>query len=130
MKKWIIVIAIILLLIGGCVVENIYTNYAFDFLEEELTAVAESLSENKENIDTEENISQIQWVHEEWHKKLKVLRCVIWHSSNKDIEVGISRAEYYIKENNYTEAIVEIYSIINYSQHYSDDFKISIENIF
>ena len=130
MKKWAIIILIIAFLTAACVFENIYTNNAFDFLEERLSVVAEALEKDKENIDTKENIELIAKVHKEWHKKLTLLRALIWHSSNKDIEIGIARAEQYIKENNYTEAVVEIYSLISYSQHYSDDFKISLENIF
>lgn len=118
------------LLIGGCVWESIYTNKAFDRLETELQEVAVALSVDKENIDTEDNIRRMEKVHEKWHERLNVLRCIIWHTSNKDIENGLSRAEFYIRENNYTEAVVEINAIISYSKHYSDDFKISLENIF
>ena len=129
-KRWFVIIFIITLLTSGCILESIYTNNAFDFLENELKIVASSLEKDKENIDTEENIKLIEKLHEKWHDKLKVLRCVIWHSSNKDIENGISRAEQYIKENNYVEAVVEINALISYSHHYSEDFKISLENVF
>lgn len=128
-KRWIIVIGISILLIFGCVFENIYINKAFDFLENRLQVVTTALNEDKENIDTKKNEKLIEDVHNAWHEKLKVLRCFIWHSSNKDIEIGIARAEYYIKENNYTEAMVEIQSLISYLHHYSDDFKISLSNI-
>lgn len=130
MKKWIIVITIMLALVIGCVLEGIYTNKAFDFLEERLEVVANAISKDKEKIDTPENIKLMKDLHEKWHDKLDILRCIIWHTSNKDIEVGIARAQKYIEENNYTEAIVEIYSLINYSKHYSEDFMISLENIF
>ena len=129
-KKWIVIIAIIIFLAGGCVFEGIYTNKAFDSLEDEMRVVAKMISADQENIATEQNIAKIEEVHDKWHKKMKVLRCLIWHSNNKDIEVGISRAEWYIRENNYTEAIVEIYAVINYSEHLSNDFMVSIENIF
>ncbi len=130
MKRWIIIISIVLILIAGCIFEGVYTNKSFDYLEERLEVVALTLTKDKEKIDTPENIKLVKDLHQEWHERLKFLRAFIWHSSNKDIEIGLARAEQYIIENNYTEAVVEIYSLIHYSKHYSDDFRVSLENIF
>lgn len=128
-KKWICVFFVLAFLIFCCVFESVYTGNAFDYLEHGLTAIAEEITKDEEHINTQKNMQMVQHLHENWHKKLDVLRCLIWHSSNKDVEIGLTRILWYIEENNYTEAIVEINSLYHYSQHYSEDFKISLPNI-
>ena len=123
-------ISIILMLVGGCVFESIYVNNSFDKLIDSLENFQEELDGQEENINTEYFIQKSKSIHEKWHKKVEVLKCLIWHSGIKEVEIGLARVEVYIKENDYKEATAEISSLIDYLEHYSDDFSISIENIF
>ena len=59
-----------------------------------------------------------------------MLKCLIWHTGIKDVEIGLARISVYIEENDYTEASAEVLSLVDYLTHYSDDFRISWENIF
>ena len=90
----------------------------------------QELDEHENNIDKATYIVKAKDIHENWHKKVKVLKCLIWHSGIKDVEIGLARVEVYIEENDYTEASAEISSLVDYLEHYSDDFSISLENIF
>lgn len=129
-KKWIIMISIIAVLIVSCILESNFVNNAFIFLENELKSYKTIIeTTNEENIDSETNIETISNLHDEWHEKVIGLKCLIWHSGVKDVEVGLSRIETYTKEKDKTEALAEINSLIDYLQHYSEDFTISIENI-
>ena len=123
-----IVLTIILVL--GCVAESVYVNNSFDWLINSLETVQIELTENKEKIDTEKLIGNIYDLHNNWHKKVKVLKCLIWHTNIKDVEIGLARISVYIEENNYTEAYAEIAALIDFTAHYLDDFRISVENIF
>ena len=69
-------------------------------------------------------------IHDDWHKRIGVLKCLIWHTGIKDVEVGLAKISVYVEENEYTDAFSEIASLIDYLAHYLDDFRISAENIF
>ena len=129
-KKWIVMILLIVALVVGCVVESIYVNKSFDELVESLETLQVELDSSQDKIDLEKFIIKADSIHKKWHKRVKVLKCLIWHTGIKDVEVGLARIEVYIKENDYTEASAEISSLIDYLEHYSDDFRISWENIF
>ncbi len=129
-KKWIFMIVLSFVLIVGCVLESVFVNKSFDWLINSLESVQIELTENKDSIDKEKFIDNIYNLHNEWNKKIKTLKCLIWHSNIKDIEIGLARISVYIEENNYTEAYAEIAALIDFSAHYLDDFRVSIENIF
>lgn len=129
-KKWIFMVLLTIVLVVGCVLESFYVNKSFDWLINSLETVQIQLTENKDKIDTDELIEKVYDLHNEWHKKVKLLKCLIWHTNIKDVEVGLARISVYVEENNYTEAYAEIASLIDFSAHYLDDFRISTENIF
>lgn len=128
-KKWLTMILLSLALIFGCIFESKYVNKSFEKLINSLESLQIELSENKDKIDTQSFIDKTNHIHEEWRKNSQVLKCVIWHSGIKDIEIGLARVFVYVKENDYTEAYAEIAAIIDYCAHYLDDFSISSENI-
>lgn len=129
-KKWIIMLVIIAILVVGCVLESNYVNNAFIFLEESLVSFKEFVEKTpEEELGCEENVKEVATLHDEWHGKLSGLKCLIWHSGVKDVEVGLSRIQTYIKENDKTETLAELNSLIDYLKHYSEDFTITIENI-
>lgn len=123
-------VVLTIILIAGCIAESFYVNKSFDWLINSLETVQIELTENKDKIDTDKFIEEIYELHNKWHKKVKLLKCLIWHTNIKDVEIGLARISVYIEENNYTEAYAEIASLIDFSAHYLDDFRISTENIF
>ena len=129
-KKWIIMISLMIVLILGCILESTYVNNSFDFLIERLENFQVCLDRTKEKIDLDELIIESKQIHNDWHKRVDLLKCLIWHTGIKDIEVGLARISIYIEENDYTEATAEINSLVDYLKHYSSDFDISWENIF
>ena len=129
-KKWIVMILLSFFLIAGCVIETIYVNKSFNWLINSLETVQIEIKENKEQIDKEKFINGIYQIHNEWHDKVQILKCIIWHTQIKDVEIGLARISVYIEENNYTEAYAEIASLIDIAAHYIEDFSISSENIF
>ena len=119
-----------IILVVGCVLESIFVNKSFDWLINSLETIQIELTENKDSIDSEKFITDIYDLHNEWNNKVKTLKCLIWHTNIKDIEIGLARIAVYIEENNYTEAYAEIAALIDFSAHYLDDFRVSLENIF
>ncbi len=129
-RKWIVILSLMTILGVGCALEYRFVNKSFEFLQESLVEYKQMLCQNKEQIDTEENVLFVQNVHKKWHKKSKVLKALIWHTGIKDIEVGLSRIETYSSENDFTEALAELDSLLDYVSHYASDFKLAIENLF
>ena len=129
-KKWIVMIVLSIILIVGCIFESVYVNRSFDWLINNLETIQIELTESKEKIDSEKFVKQIYDLHNTWHEKVKLLKCLIWHTNIKDVEIGLARISVYIEENDYTEAYAEIASLIDFTAHYLDDFRISAENIF
>lgn len=129
-KKWIFVLSLMAVLTVSCVLEYRFVNNSFEYLHLKLIEYKQMIDQNKEQIDTEENIVYVQALHEDWHKKSNILKALIWHTGIKDIEVGLSRIETYTSENDYTEALAELDSLIDYVMHYSSDFKLTLENLF
>ena len=129
-KKWVIMITLIIILTVGCFFEKKYVNDSLNWLINSLETLQIELTENKDKIDTEELIAEAYSIHNQWHKKVKLLKCLIWHTGIKDIEVGLARIAVYVEENDYTESYAETAALIDYIAHYLDDFRISVENIF
>ena len=129
-KKWIFMIMLAVVLVIGCFLESMYVNKSFDWLINSLETIQIEITEKKDSIDSEKFVNDIYELHNTWHKKVKVLKCLIWHTNIKDVEIGLARISVYIEENNYTEAYAEIASLIDFTAHYLDDFRISVENIF
>lgn len=129
-KKWIIMICIVIILVVGCVLETNYINNSFKFLENNLIKFKETVVNTpEEELDSPQFSEYVSKLHNEWHVKLSGLKCLIWHSGVKDVEVGLSRIQTYTSEKDKTETLAEINSLIDYLDHYSEDFTIAIENI-
>ena len=128
-KRWIFVILLLIVLSVGCVLEHRFLDKSFGGLINNLETLQIELVENKESIDSEHLIAKANDIHKVWHKDLKKIKCLIWHTWVKDIEIGLARIAVYVSENNYTEAYAEIGALIDYASHYLKDFKISLENI-
>ena len=129
-KKWVIVISIFAILVVGCVIEYRYVNSSFDTMAGNIEILRETLTDNKENIDIAEIEEYLNFLHEDFHEKEKVLKALIWHTGLKDVEIGISRIMTYCKNNDYVEAMAEANALFDYCSHYSQDFQLLIENIF
>lgn len=128
-KRWIFVVSLLVVLTVGCVLEHKFLDNSFGALINNLESLQIELAENKDETDTEYLIAKAYNVHNVWHKDLKIIKCLIWHTWVKDIEIGLARIAVYVSENNYTEAYAEISALIDYASHYIKDFKISLENI-
>ena len=129
-KKWIFMVVLTIIIVVGCIIEARYIRSSFNWLINSIETIQIEITENKEKIDTDELIEKSYGVQRDWHKRVGILKCLIWHTGIKDIEVSLARIAVYIEENDFTEAYAETASLIDYVAHYLDDFKVSTENIF
>lgn len=128
-KKLISVLALIVVVGFAGFFESNYIIKSFDYLNSELIQVMNNLSADPEHIDTKENVDNLKAIHTNWQKHTKVLKFFVWHTGIKEVEVGLSRITSYTEENDYTEAYVELNNLIDYCNHYSEDYRFSLQNI-
>ena len=128
-KKLVTIIVFLIVILTAGILESHYTTSSFDELVDKLCVIRNELSLNKESIDTEENILALKTLHEHWQKHTSILKFFVWHTGIKDVEVGLSRITSYTEENNFTEAYVELNNLIDYCEHYSEDYRFSFQNI-
>ena len=128
-KKWVVMIIILIVIVGICVWENLYISSSFDYLQDSLFKIETSLKQNPNEINTSENILLIKNLHEDWKKKTKILKTIVWHTGMKEVEINLSRILSYTEQNNFSEAMVETGALEDFCRHYADDFTITIENI-
>ena len=118
------------IIIVGCYFEARFIRSSFNWLINSIESLQIVITENKEKIDSEEIIKKSYSLQQNWHKKVGTLKCLVWHTGIKDIEVALARIAVYVEENDFTEAYAETASLIDYVAHYLDDFRVSTENIF
>ena len=128
-KKIIAIICFIAVIIATGIFESNYIITSFDTLSEELVIIEQKLSATPDAIDTEENISTLKDLHHRWQTRTQILKFFVWHTGIKDVEVGISRITSYTERNNYEEAYTELNNLIDYCNHYSEDYRFSIQNV-
>ena len=128
-KRWIVMGVLSVVLVFGCIFESIYVHNSFDWLINSLESLQIELAESKDKIDTEDFVVKSNQIHDDWHRKVVPLKCLVWHTGIKDVETGLARISVYIQENDYTEAYAEIATLIDSTAHYLDDFAVSVENI-
>ena len=98
-------------------------------MSDKLVVIEQSLAQTPDQIDTEENVNSLKQLHAHWQKHTQILKFFVWHTGIKDVEIGLSRITSYTEMNNYEEAYTELNNLIDYCNHYSEDYRFSIQNI-
>lgn len=128
-KKFIAIIVFLLLIIVASFFESRFIATSFDDLIGKLNSIKTELSLSPDQIDSTENVGTLIETHEFWQSRTKVLKFFVWHTGIKDVEVGLSRITSYTEENNFTEAFVELNNLIDYCEHYKEDYRFNLQNI-
>ena len=112
------------------ILESKYIENTFEKFEKDLLEYSAMLDKNKEETNSFDNLQRIECLTQEWHKTATKLKYLVWHTGIKDVEVGLSRIATYTLENDYTEAKAELNNLLDFTRHYSKDFKVLPENVF
>ena len=128
-KKFIAILLMLLFVAGASIFESQYITRSFEELIGKLNDIKTELTLTPDDIDTPENIGKLIEIHEDWQDHTQILKFFVWHTGIKDVEVGLARITSYTEENNYTEAYVELNNLIDYCEHYKQDYSFSIQNI-
>lgn len=128
-KKFIAILIFLIAIFVAGYFESHYITHSFDDLIGKLNDVKTELSLTPDSIDTADNVGTLNEIHDYWQTRTMVLKFFVWHTGIKDVEVGLSRITSYTEENNFTEAFVELNNLIDYCEHYKEDYRFSLQNI-
>lgn len=113
-----------LIIIGGCIWENIYLNDTFEQLHDTFEVIETKL-ENETC--TEKDILAAQKV---WLDKKRELHSIIPHTEIKEVDLWVSECVFYTSDKDFKEAQGKVTVILELLEQIPRTFMINIENIF
>ena len=123
-KSIISMIVAALIIIGGCIYENLYLNKTFDELHESFSIIEAKL-ENETC--TKEDVLKAQ---EFWLDKKEELHAVIPHTDIKEVDLWISECLFYTADKDYKEAQGKVTVILELFEQIPRNYLIAFENLF
>lgn len=128
MKRFIGVIAIILILAGLCIGEEIFVRKTINRLHHTSYHIEELVKENKDNIDCDRIHEEFDYIDSYWDKAEQVLCYIVNFEKIKPINETLSKLNGAISENDYSLAIENIKTLQNYSENLKYIMGASITN--
>lgn len=128
MKRFIGVIAIILILAGLCIDEEIFVRKTISRLHHTSYHIEELVKENKDNIDCDRIHEEFDYIDSYWDKAEQVLCYIVNFEKIKPINETLSKLNGAISENDYSLAIENIKTLQNYSENLKYIMGASITN--
>ena len=113
-----------LIIIGGCIWENLYINNTFDELHETFDIIETKL----ENETCSEK--DVLYAQKVWLDKKEELHAVIPHTDIKEVDLWISECLYYTSDKDYKEAQGKVTVILELLEQIPRNYLIRFENIF
>lgn len=129
MKKFITIIAVVLILTGAVVWEQITIN---NYLDEVHTKTYEliELSSGKENIQTDEIKEKVKDLRETWIHHEEVLCIFANHKDMRDLCIEVQKLEGNIEVNQYEDFTASLKVIYHLSEDYHKIMGTNWQNIF
>ena len=130
MKRWIVTIAIMLIITAAVIWEQTYVNQTFNQLETKIDALIASVEAcGDNNVDTEENKTQIADIEAYWLKHEQVLCYLVKHTETFQISDAISYAKNFIEFGNKEEVMSALHKLVYLGKVHSYNMGTSLENI-
>lgn len=114
MKKMIVIIIVFCLMLGAMIGEMVYVNNFYTGLQHDLEVVAESIEQHEENVDNPQTVELCEKLTKKWEKNKSILLMLQNHNTVRTFDDKIVSLEYVVKSDNYNDAIIFVYSAINY----------------
>ena len=130
MKETIIIIAILIIIIGGNFFTCKYLKNTSDDLVEDLKTLKKEINENKEEDVTEEIQKQAKNIYKKWEKTENTWAVIVLHSELDLIETSIIKMKVAIEENELDRCLEELETSIFLVKHISKKEKFCLKNVF
>ena len=126
MVKKITICVLLLLIIGGAVLQHIYVTGATDELKSDLNQIYEALRSDN----FEEALTASQTFSENWEKEKRLYETLFKHEEVDLISAGAARLSDLCAQMNKSEALAETSETLYYINHIHEIDSVKWENIF
>lgn len=130
MKKVVIILAIFGVMVVAMITEIVYVNKFYTGLQHDLEEIASAVSSSEEFVATEQNLAKCAALTKKWEKGKKALLTLQNHNTVRNLDDKIVCLNEVVKSNNYNDAVIFVYSAINYIDDVLLDSIPYLSNIF
>lgn len=128
MKETIIIITILVIIIGGDILENKYLKNSSQYLIEQLNSLKDKIKDESHNF--KELKKEANKIYKEWKKTDEKWAMLILHSELDLIETSLIKMKTQITENNLDIALEELETSIFLINHISEKERFCLKNVF
>ncbi len=114
MKKVVIILIVFALMIGGMVGEIVFVNKFYNGLQSDLNQVAKSIEANEEHVNNDQTVALCSALVKKWEKGKRTLLTLQNHNTVRNLDDKIVSLQYVVQSDNYNDAVIFVYSAINY----------------
>ena len=130
MKDTIIILAIILLIVGGDILTRRFLNQKSEELIQSLEDLKEDVIMAKETKQREQIKKQMNEVEEKWNEISNMWSIIVMHQEIDNIEQALTKAKSNINDGELEDAIPEIETAIFFAEHVKAREELNLKNIF
>ena len=130
MKETLIIIAIIVIILGGDFFIKKHLSKTTGELVGNLKELREKTIALKQNEDTSELKEEMKDVESKWKKISNIWSIIIMHQEIDNIEQALIRAKSNIEEGEPEDALPEIETAIFFAEHINEQEQLKLKNIF
>lgn len=130
MKKVITILVVFALMMGAMIGEVVYVNKFYNSVQADLEIIAESIDKNEEHVNNPETVELCTALTEKWEKGKDFLLTVQNHNTVRNFDDKILSLDAVVKSDNYNDAVIFVYSAINYIDDVLLDSIPYLSNIF
>lgn len=110
----IVIIIVFCVMLGAMIGEMVFVNNFYSGLQTDLEVVAESIIQNEEHVNNPETVELCEKLTEKWEKHKSILLTLQNHNTVRNFDDKIISLEYVVKTDNFNDAVIFVYSAINY----------------
>ena len=114
MKKLIVILVVFAVLVGCIIGEMIYENNLYNGLQADLEKISISIENNEEHVKNPETIALCEKLTKKWESGKSILLILQNHNTVRALDDKIVSLEKVVKSDNYNDAVIFVYSAINY----------------
>ena len=114
MKKIVVILVVFAVMVAAMVCEITYVNKFYNSLQVELEQVAVSIENNEEKVDNAETVELCEKLTRKWEKGKRLLLTIQNHNTVRNLDDKIISLKAVVQSDNYNDAVIFVYSAINY----------------
>lgn len=109
-----VILVVFAVMVAAMVCEITYVNKFYNSLQVELEQIAVSIENNEEKVDNAETVELCEKLTRKWEKGKRLLLTIQNHNTVRNLDDKIISLKAVVQSDNYNDAVIFVYSAINY----------------